>query len=418
MMEDEIDLRAYIEVLLRHWKWILGLALVAAVAAFGVSLLLPRTYEASAVVLVTSPRYQIQFDPRFGTEEQTPVYKALPSLAMSDGILQSVVEGYAPSDKSGIKSWTLTALRGMAEATSEGDPSLVLLKVTSRSPRDAAAIANMWAETLVRRGNEIYGQSATDVGFFQTQVSEAEGALQQAEAALVEFQARNQASIISAQLDSLLQAQTDYLADQRMISYIVRDIEGLHGQLAEQPGDQSVSLADGLTALLLQIKAFNAQASTPVQIQVDGGAGLSDKSLSEQIVFLNDLVATLQAKSTEIDNQLTDLEPRILALQKTLQQTTVENDRLTRARDLARETYVTLTRKLDEARIAAQQENGLSQIGSQAAIPEEPAGPRKMLNTAIAGALGLMVGVFGAFFFEFWQRNGSKEAKTGNQAGA
>jgi succinoglycan biosynthesis transport protein ExoP len=418
MMEDEIDLRAYIEVLLRYWKWILGLALAAAVVAFGVSMLLPRTYVASAVVLVTSPRYQIQFDPRFGTEEQTPVYKALPSLAMSDGILQNVVEGYAPSDKSGINPWTLAVLRGLAEATSEGDPSLVLLKVTSRSPKDAAGIANLWADTLVERGNEIYGQSATDVGFFETQVSEAEEALQQAEAALIEFQARNQASIVSAQLDSLRQTQTDYLADQRMATYIIRDIEGLRAQLAEQTGDQAVSLADSITALFLQIKAFNAQASTPLQLQIQSSAALSDKSLPKQMAFLDDLVATLQAKSTESDNRLTQLEPQILALQRQLQEINVEGDQLTRARDLARETYVTLARKLDESRIAAQEDNGMLQVGSYASTPEKPAGPRRLMNTAVAGMLGLMVGIFGAFFYEFWRRNGSKNATTGEQAGS
>ena len=32
-MEEEIDLRASIEILLRYWKWIVGLALAAAIAA-------------------------------------------------------------------------------------------------------------------------------------------------------------------------------------------------------------------------------------------------------------------------------------------------------------------------------------------------------------------------------------------------
>jgi hypothetical protein len=40
---------------------------------------------------------------------------------------------------------------------------------------------------------------------------------------------------------------------------------------------------------------------------------------------------------------------------------------------------------------------------SRAAVPEEPASPRRLLNTVVAGALGLMVGVFGAFFIEYWR---------------
>ena len=36
-MEEEIDLREYIEVLIHYWYWNVGLGLVAAVAAFAVS---------------------------------------------------------------------------------------------------------------------------------------------------------------------------------------------------------------------------------------------------------------------------------------------------------------------------------------------------------------------------------------------
>jgi succinoglycan biosynthesis transport protein ExoP len=408
MMEDEIDLRVYIEVVFRYWKWILGLAFVAAVVAFVISLLMPRTYKASAVVLVTQPRYQMQFDPRIDTQEGTPAYKAFPTLATSDSVLQSVVENYVPSKESGIDRWTLSTLQGMVEATSEGDPSLVVLKVTSQSPKDAAAIANVWADWLVKRGTELYGQGEADVTFFEAQVQQAKELLDQADAALIEFEARNQTSIVSTRLDSSRQSQADYLADQRAITYLIQDIQGLRAQLAELPSDQSASLADSLTALFLQIKAFNAEATTPVQLQVQSGADLSSRSLREQMTFLDDLVLTLQAKSTESDSRLAELEPEILALQQQLQEINVESDLLNRTRDLARDTYTTLARKLDEARIAAQEDNGMLQIGSYAFEPEKPIGPRKLITTTIAGFLGLVVGVFVSFFVEFWQRTDMK----------
>jgi uncharacterized protein involved in exopolysaccharide biosynthesis len=403
-MEDEIDLRAYIEVLLRYWMWIVGLALAAAVVAFAVSTLMPHTYEASAIVLVTQPRYQIQFDSRFDTQEGIPAYRAFPTLAMSDGILQSVVEAYVPSKESGIDQWTLNTLREMVEATSQGDPSLVVLRVTARSPEDAAAIANVWADTLVKQGSELYGQGEADVVFFEAQVQQAQQALDQAETALVEFQARNQSSTANAELDSLRRSQADFLADQRAITYIIQDIQGLRGQLAEQTSGQAVSLADSLTAMFLQIKAFNAQASAPIQLQVQSNVDLSNKSMSEQIAFLDDLVATLQAKSAESDNRRAELEPQILALQEEIQKIYVESDQLTRARDLARETYVTLSRKLDEAQIAVQEANGMLQAGSYAAPPEEPTGPHRLLNTIIGGALGLCAGLALAMILEFARR--------------
>jgi succinoglycan biosynthesis transport protein ExoP len=407
-VEEEIDLRQYVKVLIRYWMWIVGLALVAAVVAFVVSLRQPPTYEASAVVIITEPRYQIRFDPRIETMQGwTPAYKAFPTLATSDEVLQTVLDTYVPSPEAGIEEWGLGTLSGMVEATSEGDPSLVVFKVRCRSPEDAAAIANLWADVLAELGNEIQSESEEDVAFFEKQLAQAEQALDEADAALIEFQARNQTSIVNAQLESLRQAQTDYLADQRAIARIIQDIQGLRGQLAQQPEDSPASLADDITALFLQIKAFNAEASaeasTPIQLQVNSAESLSDKSLAEQIALLDDLVSTLQAKSSEIDERLAELGPQILALQQQLEEINAESNRLTRARELARDTYMTLARKLEEARISAQEENGVLQVGSHAAVPERPVGPRKMFNAAVAGALGLMLGVFGAFAVEWWR---------------
>jgi uncharacterized protein involved in exopolysaccharide biosynthesis len=60
---------------------------------------------------------------------------------------------------------------------------------------------------------------------------------------------------------------------------------------------------------------------------------------------------------------------------------------------------------LQEAHIEAQAKGGDTvQVLSRAAVPEEPVSPRRLLNTVIAGALGLMVGVFGAFFLEYWRK--------------
>jgi polysaccharide biosynthesis transport protein len=411
-MEDEIDLRAYIEVLLRYWYWIAGLAVLAAAAAFVFTSFQPPQYEAKSVVIITEPRYQMQFDARFETQLAAPAYKAFPTLATSDGILQGVLAAHTPSASSGIDAWTLTTLREMVKATSEGDPSLVVLTVTSQSPVDAAAIANVWAGQLVQRGRQLYGQDEADVAFFEDRVQESQQALAEAESALVDFQARNQAGIVAAQLESLQQAQMDYLEQQRTVAYVIQDVQGLRAQLSGQTGNQAASLADNLTALLLQIKAFNAQTSTPVQLQVDGNAGFSGTSPAQQRAFLDGLATTLEAKAVEIGGSLSRLEPQILTAQRDLQAMTVESDALTRSRDLARDTYMTLARKLEEARISSQEANGALHVGSQAAIPERPVGPRRLFNTAVAGLAAGLVGIIGAFVIEYWR---SKETM-GEQA--
>jgi len=409
-MADETDLRTYIEVLARNWMWITGLTVGAAVVAFVVASFLTRQYTTSALILVTDPRYEMSFDSRVDTEDRRPAYQVFPVLATSHAVLQAVVDAYAPTAQAGIEEWDVWTLSEMVESGLEADGSLVELTVTSRSPQDAAAIANQWAELLVRHANKIYAESEENVSFFEQQLQQAEDALQQAEAALVEFEASNQSSAVRAQLDSYRHVQLEGLASQRAIEFTIQDVEGLRTQLAGQPRDLPVSLADDLTALLLQIKAFNADTSTPIELQVEAGGEILDKTLSEQIDFLDELVMTLQARSAEIEARIAETQPKILDLQKENEQINVESRRLVRVRDLASETTLAVSRKLDEARIAAQEEGGISQIGSQASVPEKHSSPRRSLIAVIAAVLGLAVGVFLVFFVEYWRQSSERQA--------
>jgi succinoglycan biosynthesis transport protein ExoP len=422
-VEEEIDLRQYVEVLVRSWKWIVGLALAAAVAALALSSLIPPTYEAMALVAVTEPRYMMRFDPRFETVNTVqPVYKAYPELASSDDLLQNLLARLSPFPQ-GVE--TFQDLRGMLEAGAGADPSMVRLAARSRDPEEAAHIANGWAELFVAQANEIYGAHSGDqVQFFEDQLERAQAELEEAEQELVAFQARNQGAVQEAQLASAQQDLQDYLVERREIERAVRNGRAMRGRVAAQPADTQVSPGDGLTALLLQLQAFNVQTSRPEQTEsyaaeLEAGPSIwlqisdatllaSERTAGELVVFLDELVAILEARREEIEAQAVALEPQILALQQQLQESRAEEDRLTRARDVARETYLTLARKVEEVRIAAADTSGEVRLASRAAVPRRPVSPRKVLNTAVAGALGLILGVFGAFAVEWW--TGDEEA--------
>jgi len=426
-MEEEIDLREYVQVLVRSWKWVVGLAVLAAVAALGVSFLIPPTYEATALVAVTEPRYVMRFDPRFETVNNVQlVYKAYPELATSDDLLQDLLVRLDPLPE-GVE--TYRNLRNMSQAEQGADPSMVRLAVRSQEPEEAARVANVWAELFVTRANEIYGTQGEDqVQFFEGQLERAQAELAAAEQALVAFQARNQGAVLEAQLASAQQNLQDYLVEQREIERATRNARALRGSVADMPTDELVSAGDDLAALLLQIQAFDVHASRPAQVsesgrsasygaesqarpslwlQVSDSALLSsERTAGELAVFLDGLVATLGARGEQIEAQVAALEPQILGLQQRLQEVQTEEDRLTRARDVARETYLTLARKVEEVRIAAEDTSGEVRLASRAAVPEVPVSPRKLLNTAVAGMLGLMVGVFGAFAAEWWNADG------------
>ena len=100
-MEEEIDLREYIEVILRRWKWIGGITLAAVVTAAIVSFfVIAPVYEAKAGVVIVKSKSEITFDPKYRTlseEELAPLIgnqarrQALEALIKSNSVAAEVV---------------------------------------------------------------------------------------------------------------------------------------------------------------------------------------------------------------------------------------------------------------------------------------------------------------------------------------
>jgi len=78
--------------------------------------------------------------------------------------------------------------------------------------------------------------------------------------------------------------------------------------------------------------------------------------------------------------------------------------RLERAVKVSENIYLILLEKYQEARINEVMEFKDIRIIDKALAPDEPIKPRKMLNLAIGGVLGLMLGVMLAFFMEQWNK--------------
>jgi uncharacterized protein involved in exopolysaccharide biosynthesis len=406
-VEDEIDLRVYINVLIRYWRLIVGLTVVAGVAALVVSLLLPPQYQATAVVVVTRPLYQFQLAP--GIENlpestagtQVLSGKAALDLAVSDAMIQQLLDQVGndlpPEER------FLVPMREMLKAAQGGDASIIRLTVTNRDPQRVAKIANAWASLYVRQVNDLYGQSSEQLKFFESQLAQAKSDLDAADQALVDFQNRNDAAVLQAQLTAKQSALSNYLNLNESLKLLQQNVRSLQEQLARQPASDPSTLGDDLSTLALQVNALNAQSSIPIQLQLPSTGTLSNKTVGQQAVYLADLAKTIEAKQTEVKQQADAAPTEIMALQGKIQERNTENARLTRQRDMAQNVYTTLSQKVGETRIATQDTSGRVRLASAAAVPEKPAGG-KLKNTAIAAVLGLFLGVVAAFAIEYFKQ--------------
>ncbi|MCA9959116.1 MAG: hypothetical protein KC413_06440 [Anaerolineales bacterium] len=405
-MEEEIDLRPYVEAIIKRWYWVVGTAVAMAVIAFIVSSLLSPTYETTALVAITEPNQLVRFETGFEAIDDvvSRPLRAYPEIALSDELLQAVLDEIQASVPGEI---TLSQLRGLVQAESGNDLSLIRLVVSYSDPEMTALIANQWARLFVDKANNVYGGTdGTQLAAFDTQLTQLAGELESAEDALVEFQSRNRLAILDSELLALQTSRTDLASAQLTANSLLRDIEALRDLLLAQSGD-SVALADQLTALFLQVSAFyqnTTGGASPVFLQIDGNTDtLTTNNRREQITSLDNLLTIVGTQLTNVNDAIAALEPQILAAQTEREQFNVEQTRLTRERDTVQEAYLALSRRVEEERIAAQDVGEGVRLASEAAVPVEPVGPRKLINTVIAGTLGFFLSFSFVLGLVWWQ---------------
>ncbi len=177
MMNDQIDLHDYIDVLIRRWKFVLTLPVLAAIAAALVSFAMKPTYEATAVIALSpatlsvpttaqAPPYYLMVDsPRRLPTAFTPAYYV--ALLKSDEVVAQVAPQAA-----------------VTIAPNGGDKSLIEITARGDDPPQVAATANKWMQEGAARIQKALLPSENQLGAAQVQ-------LDQAEQALIKFSADN-----------------------------------------------------------------------------------------------------------------------------------------------------------------------------------------------------------------------------------
>ncbi len=143
---------------------------------------------------------------------------------------------------------------------------------------------------------------------------------------------------------------------------------------------------------------------------------------------LNELYTYLSSQKSDYEIKISETRAHKEALVKAIETTRSEleilqaeladkqhQDNIIKQKvEFAQSTYEAFLSKYEETRILKSSDIGEASIiiASPAVAPLTPVGPRKMMNIAIAAVLGLMIGVFIAFFIEYWKTSGSEINKT------
>ena len=198
--DEEISLLDIAIVLAKHKKLILGLPFLAAVAAAGITLLMPNWYTATAKIL---PPQQSQSSASamlgqlgalagvagggLGIKNPNDVFVAmLKSRTVADSLIQKFELQKVYDSK--LLTDARMALGGNTKI-SAGRDGVITVEVDDKDPKRAAEMANAYVEELEKLTSKLaVGEAGQRRLFFEKQLKQAKDDLTQAEIALTKFQ--------------------------------------------------------------------------------------------------------------------------------------------------------------------------------------------------------------------------------------
>ena len=114
-------------------------------------------------------------------------------------------------------------------------------------------------------------------------------------------------------------------------------------------------------------------------------------------------VSTLKEQVSYLDSRTENLRERITEKQARIDQVEMKLERLDRNIDRLKDSYESLSSNLEEARIANEEKESSVRVMERAVAPENPLASNTKQNVAVAGVLGLFIGVLVAFFRNYMQ---------------
>ncbi|CAI8925926.1 chain length determinant protein EpsF [Methylocaldum szegediense] len=419
-----MSLLQLILILLARWRAVLLTFLLTVSVTVGISLLMPKTYTASASVLVdfkggidpitgmmlpgqmVSGYMNTQVDIITSRNVALKVVDAL-KLTESPDTIKAFHE--ATRGRGSIRHWLADAVVKNLSVKPSRDSSVINIAYSAPDPDHAAAMANAFAQSYIQTSLELKVEPArTQAAWFEDQLRNLQRNVEEARTRLSEY--LQQTGIVAsderldvenarlAELSSQLvvaQAQTyDSLTRQKQAAEAFAQ-----GRLDELPDVQTNSMVQSLKSELARSEAKLAEAAEqlsrnhPKYQSLQAEVDKLKRKVAEEIQAVKSAIANAaihaQRHEAEIEKALAEQKARVLKLKE-------QRDRvmlLTREVENAERTYDTAKQRTEQIRLESQRNQTEIALLNPAIPPLYPSKPRIFLNTVIAMVLGVLLGV-------------------------
>ncbi|WP_091727010.1 GumC family protein [Proteiniborus ethanoligenes] len=420
---EEISLRELIETLIKGWKLIAIITaicvLVAGVYSF---FIIDPTYEAKSVLMASFATDKLVNISKNGdsVEGILNTISTYPVLTIqtykeqikSPKILQQVIEDLNLSER----EITRVGLRDMIALEAIKDTNLIEIKVSSSDPELAANIANAMSTRFTEFVTDLSKQQASKSSkFLKAQIESEKSKLDEASLELKRIMAQPRgvdelASEQAAKLTLLSEYKVGVVEKEVALNKLKAGLAAAEEELKNTPQilvtNKSVSEDQLLGRIVSEKNNMSAAEASSITMKNEevniNYIELSTK-VAEYKILVSETTKELELMKSKIDQTQKEIEK----IQSELAEKKHELNLVQRNVDIAQGTYDAFLKKYEEIRVAETTEMGESTINivSPALVPIKPVGPRKMLNVAVAGVLGIMLGVFIAFFKEYWKNS-------------
>jgi succinoglycan biosynthesis transport protein ExoP len=424
-----MDVSRFLLILAARRKTVLLMLCIAAGSALIVSLLLPKTYKATASLVVnykgadpvTGYALPAQLMPGFMATQADIIKSANTAMRVVDqlGLADDAKSRRAFARAGGrdnIRAWKAELLLKDVDVAPSRESSILSITVRGPDPRYVANVANAFAHAYQQLGIQLKVEpSRKAAAYFNGQVARLRDSYEEAQRRLTRFQQEhgivNGEGRLDAETARLGELSSQWtLAQAQAMEASSRRNEAQGGGASASPDILSNPLIQSLKMQLAQADyrfAGVAQRYTPehpqylqaraerdrLRAELDGQTAIAARGMSGN-------ARVLQKRESELRAAMEAQKARVLELNRRQDQARV----LANERDTAQRAYETAARHYTGASLEGQSDQADIAMLNPAVPPLKAASPNLKLNTLLSALLGLLLGGAVALLTEMLDR--------------
>jgi uncharacterized protein involved in exopolysaccharide biosynthesis len=386
--EYEVSLADYIRILWKE-KWVvLATFSVAIVAALAISYAQPKQYQTSVTLFLRPP---LVLDPSGRVTYASIPTDTYKQLALANNLLQSALnQAYK-----GNSPFTSAHLRAQIKIDLQSTSSGTTLKATFTWPdRDKVfELANVWANAFVAFYTDFAGDARTSL---EQALAKVEEDLAKKQADLNSFLRENPGQMLQEETETLAQIYRATLISlnetKTKLEAAKENLSSLQKALEKEPLYYTLTAFPGQSPMPLW-------GTEPTTVQV---LNETYTNLRYQLALKEGEVASLTVQIDQLQKSLAEVRQNLTQREEELLEWQFKKNQLEQEVSVASNTRQQLMSALQ---MLAAVETKPVIVVETPIKPEEPVGPSKKLNVAVAGVLGLFLGVLLAFVVHYFQES-------------